>query len=133
MYQKFLFDKNESPPPRRKKKTKAEIVKGRQRWVDIYKLKKGCRICGYNKHPSALCFNHLPEYKNEKNIIVKNGGSKKIDKGSMNAGGMYRLYDPKFSVRDLIAEIRKCEILCTNCHQEETHPNNPQYLKRIDR
>jgi hypothetical protein len=112
-------------------RTKAEKIESRHRWIDNYKLGKGCKKCGYNRHPSALCFNHLPEYRSEKNIMIKNGGSKKINKGSMNAGGMFRLYDPEYcSIKDLIAEIRKCEILCANCHQEETYPDNPRYIKR---
>ena len=112
-------------------RTKTEKISSRHRWIDNYKLAKGCTKCGYNKHPSALCFNHLPEHKSEKNIMTKNGGSKKVNKGSMNAGGMFRLYDPEYcSIKDLISEIRKCEILCSNCHQEETYPDNPRYLKR---
>ena len=151
MYIKFLFDKNQSDDiksenndkkiKRYKKnqlnkwgnpiRSKKEIVEGRHRWIDNYKLNKGCKKCGYDKHPSSLCFNHLPEHKGKKNIMTKNGGSKKTDKHSMNAGGMYRLYDPTFPPKVLINEIRKCEILCANCHQEETYPNNPRYIKKM--
>lgn len=99
------------------KKTNKEILEHRHKWVDIYKVSQGCSICGYNKHPSALCFDHLPEY--EKSDAVKNGYSKKSC-----AGGMYRLYSKKHTPDELICEIKKTRILCQNCHMEITHSRN---------
>lgn len=74
-------------------------------------------MCGYNKHPSALCFDHLPQF--EKAELTKNGCSKRT-----NAGGMYRLYDANIPIEELINEIKKCRILCSNCHMEVTHHKN---------
>lgn len=96
----------------------------RHEQVDIYKISVGCSICGYNKHPSALCFDHLPEY--EKAEITKNGCSKRS-----GAGGMYRLYDKKHSPEDLINEIKKCRVLCSNCHMELTHSKNTRTSDNI--
>lgn len=99
------------------KLTAKQILKNRHKLVDIYKISKGCCICGYNKHPSSLCFDHLPDQ--DKSEHVKNGYSKKSC-----AGGMYRLYSPKHSILELIEEIKKCRILCNNCHMEITHCKN---------
>ena len=102
-----------------------DIQKNRHRRINLYKLYKGCERCGYNKHPSALCFDHLPNQK--KNEITKNGYSKRS-----TAGGMFKLYSKKYSVNQLIAEIRKCRILCSNCHMELTHEKyKPESKKRL--
>lgn len=95
------------------------IIKNRQRRIDLYKMAKGCERCGYNRHPSALCFDHLPG--TDKAEITKNGYSKRSC-----AGGIYKMYAKKYSVKELIAEIRKCRLLCANCHMEVTHANNPR-------
>ena len=88
-------------------------IKYRKYWVDLYKVSNGCCICGYNKHPSALCFDHIS---GEKHEDVKNGYSKRS-----SAGGMYKLYSKKYSSSLLIEEIQKCRIICCNCHMEHTH------------
>jgi len=108
-------------------KTKRKIEEEKKFLVDEYKVSQGCKCCGYRRHPSALCFNHLPDYKSEKHIATKNGGIK----NGMNAGGMFRLYDHQYPIAVLIAEINKCEILCSNCHQEVTYPANKHYIKNI--
>ena len=102
--------------------TSSEIIKRRHELVDTYKVSMGCSVCGYNKHPSALCFDHLPEF--EKSEVTKNGCSKRTC-----AGGMYRLYHKRHSPQELISEIKKCRILCSNCHMEHTHSSN---LRTID-
>jgi hypothetical protein len=94
--------------------TKAQIKENRHRLIDIYKMSKGCEICGYNKLPYNLCFDHLPGC--EKSDHVKNGYSKRS-----SAGGMYRLYNASHSSDELIAEISKCRVLCSLCHMEHTH------------
>ena len=98
-------------------KTNKETIAFRHKVVDTYKVSVGCCVCGYNKHPSALCFDHLPTY--EKAEVTKNGCSKRTC-----AGGMYRLYDKRHSVDNLISEIKKCRVLCSNCHMELTHNKN---------
>jgi hypothetical protein len=93
-----------------------ETTQHRKLWVDLYKVSNGCCICGYNKHPAALCFDHLPGY--EKAEITKNGCSKRSC-----AGGMFMLYAKKYDVEELISEIQKCRLVCHNCHMEHTHKN----------
>lgn len=91
-----------------------ETVEHRKKWIDLYKVSNGCSICGYNKHPAGLCFDHLPGF--EKAEITKNGCSKRSC-----AGGMFMLYNKKYDIEELIAEIKKCRLLCHNCHMENTH------------
>jgi hypothetical protein len=96
--------------------TNQETVKYRKSIIDKYKISVGCYVCGYNKHPSALCFHHLDGH--EKHEDIKNGYSKRS-----SAGGMFRLYSKKYTTEDIINEIRKCRIVCSNCHMEHTHNN----------
>lgn len=91
-----------------------ETIEYRKKWVNCYKMVNGCCLCGYNKHPSALCFDHMNQ--EEKHEITKNGYSKRS-----NAGGMFMLYGKKYSTDILINEIKKCRIVCHNCHMEQTH------------
>jgi len=103
-----------------------ETLKYRKAIIDRYKTSQGCCICGYNKHPSALCFDHLDGQ--EKHEEVKNGYSKRS-----SAGGMYKLYSKKYSTSEIIDEIKKCRIVCSNCHMEHTHKKtNMVFLKNID-
>ena len=74
----------------------------RRRFLDSYKLEKGCEICGYNQHPAALTFDHLnPEEKS------------------------FPLGDPKCrSWQKIIDEVAKCRVLCANCHNIFTYDSN---------
>jgi hypothetical protein len=67
-------------------------------WVAAYKLEHGCADCGYNKHPAALDFDHLP--------------------------GVVKVRDVKsglqFGWEGLLAEVAKCEVVCANCHRIRT-------------
>lgn len=86
------------------KKNKEKHKKAVQKGVDYkrakigrYKMEHGCCRCGYNEHPSALCFHHLdPE---EKEFTI----------GS-NIHLPWEI---------LLVEIEKCEVLCMNCHSIE--------------
>jgi hypothetical protein len=97
----------------------------RHKIVDIYKISVGCQNCGYNKHPSCLCFDHLPG--EDKSEHVKNGYSKRS-----SAGGMYRLYSKKHKPSELIEEMKKCILLCHNCHMEKTHSSNERTRDKIE-
>jgi len=57
------------------------------------KLRSGCMVCGYNKTSRALSFHHLKD--------------KKI-----------RLSGSRGSKKDIFEEVKKCIILCCNCHME---------------
>lgn len=91
-----------------------QTIEHRKKWINIYKVSMGCSLCGYNRNPASLCFDHLPQF--EKAEVTKNGCSKRNC-----AGGMFMLYGKKYDVEELINEIKKCRILCHNCHMECTH------------
>jgi hypothetical protein len=68
-------------------------------WIQSIKLERGCADCGYNAHPAALDFDHLPEFeKRYKMSTVAAGISKAL----------------------IEAEIEKCEVVCANCHRVRT-------------
>lgn len=69
-----------------------------KQWIDNIKLSIGCIICGYNKYANSLHFHHInPENKSF-------GIAKAASQGA--------------SKEVLILEIKKCIILCANCHGE---------------
>jgi hypothetical protein len=68
--------------------------------VRAIKVAKGCADCGFNSHPAALDFDHLP------------GTIKLFDIG--NAAGRWTPWDL------VLLEIAKCEVVCANCHRIRT-------------
>lgn len=89
---------NESDPIRReqKNKTQENLRKNKIAFVRRVKRRFGCRICKYKKCLNALEFHHL------------NSATKKmtITKATQN------------SKTFLKNEIRKCILVCANCHRE---------------
>mgnify|MGYP007122143866 CR=1 FL=1 len=69
----------------------------RRYWLNKYKIAKGCAICSYNKHFVSLDFHHYN--KPEKSFEISEGMSKRL--------------------KVLMSEVRKCTVLCSNCHREE--------------
>lgn len=63
------------------------------------KMARGCADCGYNKHPAALQFDHLPEHVKLMQVSMMGTGVRK---------------------ERLEAEIAKCEVVCANCHAVRT-------------
>jgi hypothetical protein len=68
--------------------------------VNTIKLERGCADCGYNAHPAALDFDHLP-------------GETKL----YTIGKLCRDKAPLDAIK---AEIAKCEVVCSNCHRIRT-------------
>ena len=94
-----------------RKKRNADSKKRRQEqvaFVSAYKLEKGCARCGYNEHPAALDFNHLDPSTKSFHI----------------SGGTY-------GRETLIAEMEKCEVLCSNCHRVHTYENDHYTTTRM--
>ena len=76
-----------------------------RRWLDEYKLSKGCVDCGYRDHHAALHFDHV-RGKKLRNVCTSK------------------------SVKQAQAEIEKCEVRCANCHSVRTfarHPVKPRW------
>lgn len=62
--------------------------------VNAYKLEKGCARCGFKAHPAAMDLHH------------RDGDSKEFGISGRIA-----------SVEKLVVEMKKCEVLCANCHR----------------
>ena len=75
--------------------------------IHAYQLEKGCADCGYNKHPAALEFDHLP-------------GTEKLFNIGEEIGNR--------SVESIWLEIAKCDVVCANCHAIRT----AERRKRVD-
>lgn len=71
-----------------------------------YKLAKGCQKCGYRKNSSALGFHH--KNKNKEYQIGRALGCR--------------------SFKSVLKEIRKCKVLCANCHAEKHYPENKRVI-----
>jgi len=77
----------------------AERYRLHRAMTDSIKLERGCADCGYNAHPAALDFDHLP-------------GSKK--KTSVSQICSWK------DTAVVLAELAKCEVVCANCHRVRT-------------
>jgi hypothetical protein len=77
--------------------------------TDSIKMMAGCEICGYKIHPAALTFDHLDPVNKYR---TKNG--KLVHLSDMIKGNRY-------SMNTILKEIKKCRILCFNCHMETTY------------
>lgn len=84
---------------RYRERIKAKAAR-RAHWINKYKQAKGCEICGYNLHPVALDFDHLDPEAKEFNLHKRN---------------------IHINLKRFMNEIRKCRIVCSNCHRIETH------------
>lgn len=69
-----------------------------RRWLNSYKLDKGCVDCGFRKHPAALHFDHCAS---NKTLNVCNAKS----------------------ITQAKREIAKCTVRCANCHAIKTWPH----------
>jgi len=77
--------------------------KEKRNFIQDYKLKKGCDVCGYKKSANALCFHHTKKNK-EFHIADSIGGC--------------------ISLERIKKEIEKCQVVCHNCHAEIHEANN---------
>lgn len=85
--------------------TKAEKSReiGIQRKIKyVMELGGKCQSCGYNKNLSSLTFHHI------------NPDDKLLELD------LRRMSNTKISTLD--AEVKKCKLLCRNCHSEEHYP-----------
>ncbi len=70
----------------------------RRHWLGKYKIHKGCCVCGYKDHAVALHFDHIEP---------------KIKRAAI-------AHMMAYSLKALTKEIRKCRVLCANCHYVKT-------------
>lgn len=78
------------------------------------KLALGCSECGYNSHAEALQWDHIdPNTK----FRTKNGTL-------VNPGNMIM-----YAQSVMLAEFKKCRVLCANCHAVHTKQQQDEIRK----
>ena len=77
------------------KRAKERIVRNKK-FVREYKLSIGCQICGYKKTYYALEFHHEKDNDKKYNISLMK----------------------TLSIETILKEIKKCKVVCSNCHRE---------------
>jgi hypothetical protein len=87
-----------------RKNYKNNFKKRNQNFVNRVKLKFGCKFCGYKQHSQALHFDHIDKTKKYESISY-------LTKSSYT------------NIIKLKEEMRKCQILCANCHAVKTYQN----------
>ena len=84
-----------------RKKRRIKLYHQISKYVNDYKLSKGCKKCGYKISPYALQFHHIDASTKTNNVSYWFRTSwKQFDK--------------------MKNEIKKCIVLCANCHLVET-------------
>ena len=80
-------------------KKKKEYDAQKKALLSLLKIKRKCEVCGFDKHPQALTFDHIDPATKSFNIA--------------NYG--------EHSWKNIILETLKCRVLCANCHFLHTH------------
>jgi MinD superfamily P-loop ATPase len=83
--------------------------------ISIYKQSAGCRLCGYNANPRALHFAHR-----DSSTKYRNRSGKTVEPADMFTSGDSKV-GARYGEETIWAEIAKCDVLCANCHAEQTH------------
>ena len=87
-----------------------------------YKMKKGCDVCGYNKHGVALDFAHIDP--SEKSIHMWKDRKRGSGMGDLvKRVTKYGTLLNRERWKELKDEIRKCRVVCKYCHYFETYKN----------
>ena len=96
---------HESPYERQRKR-------GIKRKLKLIQLKGGgCETCGYNKNITALTFHHIDPTDKLFNLELRGIANNNWQK--------------------VLGELKKCQLLCHNCHHELHHPDfNLKELKK---
>jgi len=99
MFNKEEYMKKYYATHRKERRERNKKLKQRLReFVDDYKKKTGCQYCKYNKYPHILVFHHKIPLKKQGRTCITN---------------------QHWSVKRLKEEIKKCVLLCPNCHAIE--------------
>lgn len=77
-------------------------------WVAGLKMERGCDNCGWNLHPAALQYHH----RDKKNKTQE----------------INRMANKNSSKESILAEIKKCDLLCANCHAMQQSFTYIKYL-----
>lgn len=69
----------------------------RSKFLDLIRLQRGgkCERCGYDNYLGALEFHHIDPSKKD-----------------------FTIGDSNFRLKDAVEEVKKCVMICSNCHKE---------------
>ena len=81
-------------------KSRSLSRKSKREFIGMLKTDLGCEDCGYDQHPDALGFDHLPEHEKEYDVS--------------------RLISWDKDIEVILNEIAKTEVVCHNCHAIRT-------------
>jgi hypothetical protein len=73
-----------------------------------YLRNSSCKDCGV-KDIRVLEFDHLPEYVKKNNVST--------------------MYKRNYSIKTILDELRKCDVVCANCHRIRTAERNPKHYR----
>ena len=80
-------------------------IRGKERKLELIKILGGkCSVCGYKKNLAALTFHHKNPSKKEFKLDVRSLSNRKFSK--------------------ITDELKKCTLVCHNCHAEIHNPNH---------
>lgn len=96
-YQKEYYQKNREKIIKRNSEYQKNNRAQKRQWFYNIKSKLKCEICGEN-HIATLVFHH------------RNPKEKEIDMG--------KVISQHISKKRILKEIKKCQILCANCHRK---------------
>ena len=82
--------------PKKQKEACKKYKRRRHDWLEEYKGTLACELCGYHKHTAALEFHHRNPKEKTRNVS--------------------RMMNQNASQADVMKEIRKCMVVCSNCH-----------------
>jgi len=103
MRKKFCCDKCKHANTNTKHQNyQAQQIRGIKRKIELVMLKGGkCITCGYKKNLAALCFHHREEDSKEMKLDLRHLSNN--------------------SMKTILKELEKCDLLCSNCHMELHH------------
>jgi 5-methylcytosine-specific restriction endonuclease McrA len=84
----------------------------------IIRLGGECVRCGYNKSAAGLDFHHRDRKEKVRTV------SSLLAANGCLANGLN-------AFQEAIKEAAKCDLLCSNCHREETYPDYDLYPPKI--
>jgi hypothetical protein len=87
----------------KERRTAAIKLRRSQKRQYVHSLKEGveCLDCGVEYPPYVYDFDHLPEFKKEFDLSSTGMRDKTMEQ--------------------IIAEVAKCELICSNCHRHRTY------------
>ena len=97
-YNREYYQRNRTHLLNKQREKNRRFAESRRKWITAYKKTLECVRCGEN-HPATLTFHH------------KNSSKKSFEIANAIRFGV--------SLKRLITEIEKCEVLCANCHAKE--------------